>query len=183
MIETLLERGYISRSNKTQLLSTSQGQFLIEQLKQRKLEFLIQPEITSIWESELEKMEKGAPTALSRETFLQTIKQRTQDLLMALDSAKTLKLEVLCPKTRLPVKKTEKGYIFPGFPNVLCPFQILHRTMEPREYRDILASKEGAGPFEGFVSRTKGTQFMARLVFNPKTRRFDFKFESRKPQS
>jgi DNA topoisomerase III len=175
-IETLLSRGYIAR--KGMFVSTEPGKFLITELRVRKLEFLAQPEMTQQWEDQLEQIEQGGDTAPSREQFLGSIREKTETIVRTLGGAKAeLRIQVLCPKTSLPVQQGTTHYIFPGYKEIKCPRIILGRTMLAHEYRDVLRSSEGAGPFNGFVSTRTGKSFRAKLVLNEKAQRLEFKFQ------
>lgn len=175
-IETIISRGYVERLGTT-IQSTERGRFLIEELRRRRADFLTHPQMTTAWEEMLKSMEEGQAEAPTLDTFLQQVKGSIQELLAALNSAKALKAAVLCPKTALPVQEVEKGWIFPGFNKLVCPKILCQRQMLAREYRDVLASKKGAGPFEGFISSKTGNPFKARLVFDPARNRIEFAFK------
>lgn len=181
MIDTLVDRKYIIRSlgKPTVLKATVDGQFLTQQLREHKLDYLTQPFLTAAWEDELELIEKGKKNAMSRELFLEHISYRAREIVRNLETVRQQiddKFLVLCPKTLKPAVEKEKGYLFPGFPKLLCPKELAKRHMEMYEYRDILTSPRGAGPYDGFMSK-EGRPFKARVVFDIKTQQFLFKFK------
>jgi len=176
-IETLFSRRYITRKG-TAINATERGLFLISQLRERKLEFRTQADTTKAWETALELIEAGSGAAPTGDQFLQSIKEKTEAIICTLGGAKeSLRIRVACPKTGLPVEEGPDGFVFSGFKEVKFPRVILERQMLAHEYRDILRSKNGAGPYAGFVSKRTGKAFSAMLVLKEKKQRVEFKFD------
>ena len=176
-IETLLSRKYVTRKL-TMLLSTEHGQFLITELKAKKLEFMTTADTTKEWETQLDLIETGDATAPSRQQFLDSIKERTEAMVAILAGAKSsFQPKVLCPITYQPVEVTSDGYVFPGLKDIKFPLKIAGREMTAQEYKDIIRAKEPVGPYEGFFSKKTGKNFKARIALNRQTKKFEFAFK------
>ena len=177
VIETLASRQYISRRG-TILTATDQGQFLIAQLKERKLDFITNAETTKAWELQLEQIEQGNPKAPTRIQFLESIKEKVENIIRAVGGPESmLRLKIVCPKTGAPVEETIAGFVFAGFKDIQCPKDLFGRKMTAQDYRDILRSPDGAGPFDGFISKRTSKPFRSKIVLNAKSKRLEFKFE------
>ncbi len=74
IIGALLQRGYLKRKGKTGLISTDQGRAIIDAVPDR----VSSPELTAIWEQQLDRIEKGEANA---EHFHQAIRKSIAELL------------------------------------------------------------------------------------------------------
>lgn len=74
IIMGLLQRGYLKRKGKTGLVSTEQGRSIIDAVPDR----VSSPELTAIWEQQLDRIEKGQASA---EQFHQGIRKEVSQLI------------------------------------------------------------------------------------------------------
>lgn len=176
VLETLVYRDYVVRheGRPPKLRVAPNGELLINVLTDKGLSFIAQPELTAEWELALSKIESMAVDAPRPEDFLLDVVRRVNELC---DVANGADHEVYCPLSKkLVTIDEEAGKInFPGLPFPL-PLVFAGRTMAATEYRDVLLSKTGVGPFDGFVSKM-GKPFSAKLVFDASTRKISFKFK------
>jgi hypothetical protein len=87
--------------------------------------------------------------------------------------------EVLCPKSKKPVKEFEKSWAFPGLPGVWFNKVVAQRPVALEDYV-TLVKKGKVGPLEGFVS-SKGSKFSALLKIG-EDKRVTFEFPPREGQ-
>ena len=172
-LETLVSRGYITRQDgkPPKLKLTKDGQALITALLERKIPFVTSPELTGQWEEEFDKMESLDPSAKASDEFLKEVVATVQHLCRVCEDDGS---PVLCPVSGKPVSETEKTFSFPGFP-LPFPRVIAGREMSASEYRDILSSKRGVGPFSGFTSKV-GKAFDAKLIYDANLGKVTFNF-------
>lgn len=176
VLETLVYRDYVIRheGRPPKLRVAPNGELLMNVLVDKGLSFIAQPELTAEWELSLFKIESNAVDAPKPEAFLLDVVRRVNELC---DVANGAAHEVYCPLSKMLVTIDEAtGKInFPGLPFPL-PIIFAGRTMSSTEYRDVLLSKTGVGPFDGFISKM-GKSFSAKLIFDPATGKISFKFK------
>ncbi len=122
IIETLLDRGYITRDKKS-LAATDLGRYLIAIVQDRSLK---SPELTGDWEAKLREIERGASEA---RPFMAEIVRYTGDVIRsgaatAIDPARLGD----CPRCGRRVIEGKRGYGCSGWRDG-CPFVLW------REYR------------------------------------------------
>ena len=79
---------------------------------------------------------------------------------------------VLCPKALTPVRKTTELTDIWG---VKCPLVIAQRPVKAEEYREIFMSgSQGSKVLHGFQRKDQGGEFLARLEFQLRKKRFSF---------
>jgi len=115
IIETLLRRGYIVRSQKT-LSATDLGRYLIALIHDRALK---SPEMTGEWEAKLREIEAGR---LDRRRFMEEIVQYATELIRS-GGAPLLDASRLgsCPRCGRSVIEGKRGYGCSGWREG-CPF-------------------------------------------------------------
>ncbi len=123
IIETLLERGYIMRDNKS-LAATDLGRYLVAIVQNRSLK---SPELTGDWEAKLRQVERGQ---LGPAEFMAEIVRYTGELIRS-DNPATVDPGRLgdCPRCGRPVIVGKRGYGCSGWRDG-CPFVLW------REHRD-----------------------------------------------
>jgi DNA topoisomerase-3 len=123
IIETLLDRGYITRDKKT-LAATDLGRYLVAIVRDRGLK---SPELTGDWEAKLRQVERGE---LGPREFMAEIVRYTGDVIRS-DVAAAIDPGRLgeCPRCGRPVIVGKRGYGCSGWRDG-CPFVLW------REYRD-----------------------------------------------
>ncbi len=168
-IEGLISDKYIVRAEKD-LVPTSSGMRLIEELNDIGVDILCSPEMTGEWEYKLKRMEGGQ---FPREGFMNEIRTLTSGVVdRAAKAAKAAKeahyddLDLPCPSCGTqPLKQDERMY---RCGNPECKFSIwkvvASRPMEFPELEQLL-TKRFVGPLKGFRSR-RGEEFDAALEFD-----------------
>jgi DNA topoisomerase III len=123
IIETLLERGYITRDKKS-LAATDLGRYLVAIVQSRSLK---SPELTGDWEAKLRQVERGR---LVPGQFMAEIVRYMGDVIRPQGPA-AVDPERLgeCPRCERPVIAGKRGYGCSGWRDG-CPFVLW------REYRD-----------------------------------------------
>jgi DNA topoisomerase III len=123
IIETLLDRGYITREKKS-LAATNLGRYLVAIVQNRSLK---SPELTGEWEANLRQIERGR---LGAGEFMREIVRYTGDVIRATDAAAVDRTRLGdCPRCGRPVITGKRGYGCSGWRDG-CPFVLW------REYRD-----------------------------------------------
>jgi DNA topoisomerase III len=123
IIETLLERGYITRDKKS-LAATDLGRYLVAIVQNRSLK---SPELTGDWEAKLRQVERGR---LGAGEFMAEIVRYTHEVIRS-DNPGTVDPARLgdCPRCGRPVITGKRGYGCSGWRDG-CPFVLW------REHRD-----------------------------------------------
>jgi DNA topoisomerase III len=123
IIETLLDRAYITRDKKS-LAATDLGRYLVAIVRNRNLK---SPELTGDWEAKLRQVERGR---LDRRDFMAEIVRYTRDVIRSDDNV-TVDPGRLgdCPRCGRPVIAGKRGYGCSGWRDG-CPFVLW------REFRD-----------------------------------------------
>src|SRR3954465_5481735 len=115
IIETLLERGYITREKKA-LAATDLGRYLIALVQDRGLK---SPELTGEWEAKLREVERGRldPGRFMRETVRYTGEVIRSGAAPAIDAGRLGD----CPRCGRPVVAGKRGFGCSGWREG-CPF-------------------------------------------------------------
>ena len=122
IIETLLERGYITREKKT-LLATDLGRYLVALVQDRGLK---SPELTGEWEAKLREVERGR---LDPRRFMAEIVGYTGEVIRCGDATSIDEGRLGdCPRCGRPVIAGKRGFGCSGWREG-CPFVLW------REYR------------------------------------------------
>ncbi len=151
IIETLIDRGYITRDKKT-LAATDLGRYLVAIVQDRGLK---SPELTGDWEAKLRQIERGA---LDRGEFMAEIVRYTEDVIRSadVDGLDPARLGD-CPRCGRPVIEGKRGYGCSGWRDG-CPFVLWREykghTLGEDQIRELLQRRvlleprsiEGAGP-------------------------------------
>ena len=129
IIETLLQRGYIARAQKT-LTATDLGRYLVALIQDRALK---SAELTGEWEAKLRAIESGR---LDPRQFMDEIARYTVDLIRSGDAV-TVDAGRLgeCPRCGRPVIEGRRGFGCSGWREG-CPFVLW------RQYKDSELSLE-----------------------------------------
>jgi DNA topoisomerase III len=135
IIETLLERGYITRDKKS-LAATDLGRYLVAIVQNRSLK---SPELTGDWEAKLRQVERGR---LGAGEFMAEIVRYTGEVIRS-DSPDTVDPGRLgdCPRCGRPVITGKRGYGCSGWRDG-CPFVLwrAHRDhpLTENQVRELL---------------------------------------------
>jgi DNA topoisomerase-3 len=135
IIETLIDRGYITRDKKT-LAATDLGRYLVAIVQDRSLK---SPELTGDWEAKLRQVERGA---LDRRRFMAEIVRYTEDVIRS-GAATVVDTSRLgdCPRCGRPVIEGKRGYGCSGWRDG-CPFVLWReyqgRTLTEGQIRELL---------------------------------------------
>ncbi|MEM1296926.1 MAG: DNA topoisomerase 3, partial [Verrucomicrobiota bacterium] len=168
-IEGLISDKYIVRAEK-ELVPTTSGIRLIDELNDIGVEILCSPEMTGQWEYKLKRIEQGQ---LKRDGFMNEIRDlttgvvdRTRSAAKAAKEAHYDDLDLPCPSCGLqPLKQDERSY---RCKDPECKFSIwkvvASRPMDVPELEQLL-TKRFVGPLTGFRSR-RGEEFDAALEFD-----------------
>ena len=184
IIETLIERHYVTRSGR-QLLATDKGVFLIEQLKKCTIAaVLTSPEETARWEMTLNAVAQGqAPDG----RFLNDIKTfvtravaemqtRAFDIKSFSQPSATAPEVGKCPACGSSVRERQKGY---ACEKTGCDFIIWKRMagkrISPKMASHLLRFRK-SGPFSGFVSKKK-KRFSAGLAITRNNDKWQVTFD------
>jgi len=123
IIETLLDRGYITRDKKS-LAATDLGRYLVAIVRNRSLK---SPELTGDWEAKLRQVERGG---LDPGEFMAEIVRYTRDVIRSDDTAAVDPGRLGdCPRCGRPIITGKRGYGCSGWRDG-CSFVLW------REYRD-----------------------------------------------
>jgi DNA topoisomerase-3 len=115
IIETLLDRGYITRDKKT-LAATDLGRYLVAIVQDRGLK---SPELTGDWEAKLRQIERGQ---LDRRQFMAEIVRYTEDVIRSGDASAIDPARLGdCPRCGRPAIEGRRGYGCSGWRDG-CPF-------------------------------------------------------------
>ncbi len=164
IIEGLISDTYIERNGR-EIVVTSKGLTLIEQISEIGIEALTSPEMTGQWEFKLRQMEAHK---LDRPTFMREIKamatsvvEKTKAYAQAAKDRVYPDFEATCPFCGTHgFKQTDEFYGCKG-----CKLRvrkiIASRPMADDEAR-MLIEKRLVGPLDGFRSK-KGTDFSAAI--------------------
>ena len=115
IIETLLERGYITREKKS-LLATDLGRYLIALIQDRGLK---SPELTGEWEAKLREVERGR---LDPRRFMAEIVAYTGEVIRCGDATSIDEGRLGdCPRCGRPVIAGKRGFGCSGWREA-CPF-------------------------------------------------------------
>jgi DNA topoisomerase-3 len=129
IIETLLDRGYITRDKKS-LAATDLGRYLIAIVQDRALK---SPELTGDWEAKLRQVERGQ---LDRREFMAEIVRYTGEVIRSGDAAAVDPGRLgECPRCGRPVIEGKRGYGCSGWRDG-CPFVLW------REYRGATLTED-----------------------------------------
>ncbi len=128
IIETLLDRGYITREKKS-LIATDLGRYLVAIVQDRALK---SPELTGEWEARLRQVESGQ---LDRHEFMDGIVRYTEDIVGSGGAAIDATRLGNCPRCGRPVIEGKRGYGCSGWRDG-CPFVLW------REYRGHTLGEE-----------------------------------------
>lgn len=168
-IEGLISDKYIVRAEK-ELVPTTSGIRLIDELNVIGVDILCSPEMTGQWEYKLKRIEQGQ---LNRDGFMNEIRDlttgvvdRTRSAAKAAKEAHYDDLDLPCPSCGTqPLKQDERSY---RCQNPECKFSIwkvvASRPMDVPELEQLL-TKRFVGPLTGFRSR-RGEEFDAALEFD-----------------
>ena len=129
IIETLLQRGYIARTQKT-LTATDLGRYLVALIQDRALK---SAELTGEWEAKLREIESGR---LDPRQFMDEIARYTADLIRSSDAVTVDEGRLgECPRCGRPVIEGRRGFGCSGWREG-CPFVLW------RQYKDSELSLE-----------------------------------------
>lgn len=191
-IEKLLKLGYIAETKTKRIVTTDDGEKLIGHLLAHGGETMCDPKLTQFWEGQLDNINKPGAKGREREPLLKDIIDQVVDLGSRMVAPALVDEVVFCPRKGVRVQEREDGYVFAGWPEIVCPRKIAQREMKKSEYRDILMSgRKGAGPYEGFRFRQRDASeqpqgetsgdtaersptFTAHLVYSTEEKRFKF---------
>ena len=143
IIETLLERGYITREKKT-LRATDLGRYLVALVQDRGLK---SPELTGEWEAKLREVERGG---LDPRRFMAEIVGYTGEVIRCGD-ATSIDGERLgdCPRCGRPVIAGKRGFGCSGWREG-CPFVLWREykghALEDDQIRQLLQRRVLLGP-------------------------------------
>jgi DNA topoisomerase III len=187
IIEGLIYEAYIVRDqNHRDLIATTKGISLIQQLQTIGIEALTSPQMTGEWEYKLKQMEQGK---LDRTTFMKEIRHYST---LVVDKAKAHMnhvknadypdLPAMCPQCQTkPLRTTDNAF---KCKNPECGWStyktLAGRMLEPEEAVTLL-NTGFVGPLTGFRNRF-GKDFDAALKLTPE-RKVDFVFEGGDGQS
>jgi DNA topoisomerase III len=135
IIETLIERGYITRDRKT-LAATDLGRYLVAIVRDRSLK---SPELTGDWEARLRQVERGA---LDRRVFMADVGRYTEELIRsgAVNDIDPSRLGD-CPRCGRPVIEGKRGYGCSAWRDG-CPFVLWREykghTLTEDQIRELL---------------------------------------------
>lgn len=201
IIETLLLRGFITRSSNTPtpkiskakvgktkasakyLCSTPSGRFLISSLERIDLKYLTEPLLTAQWEKRLSDMAEGNSEE-TREEFLSDLVDSLKNSVSIFAANITTgqlrsqpkDTDFMCPKSGAPVQDMGNFYIFPGAKNLRLWKEIAQRKMTPEDY-SLLITEGKSALLDGFVSK-KGKKFAAHLIMGAENK-IEFEFPER----
>ena len=135
IIETLLERGYITRDKKS-LAATDLGRYLVAIVQNRSLK---SPDLTGDWEAKLRQVERGR---LGPGDFMAEIVRYTREVIRSDDPATVDPARLGdCPRCRRPVIRGKRGYGCSGWRDG-CPFVLWreHRghSLSEHQVRELL---------------------------------------------
>ena len=129
IIETLLDRGYITREKKA-LAATDLGRYLVAIVQDRSLK---SPELTGEWEAKLREIERGR---LDPRPFMAEIVRYTGEIIRSGDAAPIDHQRLGdCPRCGRPVIEGHRGFGCSGWRDG-CPFVLW------REYRGHALSED-----------------------------------------
>ncbi|MFN0127787.1 MAG: DNA topoisomerase 3 [Verrucomicrobiales bacterium] len=171
IIEGLLHDGYIAR-NQRDLVATSKGIALIDQLHEAGVEALASPEMTGQWEYKLKLMEQGQA---ERAAFMREIRELAAQIVQRTRQYAENKVEVVlpdfpatCPLCGAHGLKQIATSLSCHTPK--CGLRvgktIAQRPMSEAELHELLG-KKFLGPLQGFKNRF-GKDFEAALEIDAK---------------
>jgi DNA topoisomerase III len=176
IIETLIERRYVSREKKgkkTILKATAAGRFLIDRLVAIGVTALTKPMMTADWEVRLKDIEQGRNDE-KRERFLgelvENLKQQIQ-LLRSTGEQQDRITDALCPITGKPIIDKGARYEVAGYPGGRFPKQILGQNFSEYDITNILAGKSPLFSFKGKKA------FQAKMKWDPENKQITFDFD------
>jgi DNA topoisomerase-3 len=173
IIKSLIRDNYIERDSRGYFDSTAFGMMVADRLFKSGGGDLLSPRLTSYWEDQLLRVEKGRPPQ-SRENFLASVLSKVEELGLTINGRDVGDVPVLCPQTGEPVEECEEGYIFAGYNEMLFPRRYHGRYMKPSEFRDIIVGKRKGAILE-FISKKSQHSYRARVTFRPKKLDLNFK--------
>ena len=143
IIETLLERGYITREKKT-LLATDLGRYLVALVQDRGLK---SPELTGEWEAKLREVERGG---LDPRRFMAEIVGYTGEVIRCGDATSIDEGRLGdCPRCGRPVIAGKRGFGCSGWREG-CPFVLWREykghALEDDQIRQLLQRRVLLGP-------------------------------------
>ena len=143
IIETLLERGYITREKKT-LLATNLGRYLVALVQDRGLK---SPELTGEWEAKLREVERGG---LDPRRFMAEIVGYTGEVIRCGDATSIDEGRLGdCPRCGRPVIAGKRGFGCSGWREG-CPFVLWREykghALEDDQIRQLLQRRVLLGP-------------------------------------
>jgi DNA topoisomerase-3 len=143
IIETLLERGYITREKKT-LLATNLGRYLVALVQDRGLK---SPELTGEWEAKLREVERGG---LDPRRFMAEIVGYTCEVIRCGDATSIDEGRLGdCPRCGRPVIAGKRGFGCSGWREG-CPFVLWREykghALEDDQIRQLLQRRVLLGP-------------------------------------
>lgn len=181
-IEELVAQGFVVRMGRGSLVPTEEGATLIGALEATTGEELVTPRTSATIQEAVERIAGMSDERPTKDLFLCSVRERILALGGQLTHQPGDKIPAYCPRTGRPPVESPDGrwWTFAGFPDARCLKQFGGRAMEAFEWARVLAAgPSGAGPFEGFFSRTTGNQYDAKIAWRPKLRKFEFVFSQR----
>ena len=150
IIETLLDRGYITRDKKS-LAATDLGRYLVAIVQNRSLK---SPELTGDWEAKLRQVERGR---FGAREFMAEIVRYTGDVIHSDDAAAIDRTRLGdCPRCGRPVIAGKRGYGCSGWRDG-CPFVLWREYRGPPAYRGPGSRAAPAPAARALVARRRGT--------------------------
>lgn len=173
IIDSLVVNGYMDRDGKGFFGITPLGSHVIKELNRKGGGDLIRTKLAAYWEDQLDKTEKGR-SPQSREQFLLGVLSKAEEIGRKLNGQPTENVPVLCPASGEPVRATEEGYYFSGYPEMIFPRKYRGRNMSAAEYRDVIVGKR-SGAILDFTSKKSQKTYRARVTFRPRKLDLGFK--------
>lgn len=170
-IKKLLDYEYLVYVNKKSLTITKKGIILIETLRKTNIQLLTSPEMTAIWEKELEAIRNGK----SNKPFMDNIVKLAH---MIVSESKKITLDPNdfketfgnCPKCNKPITVNQKSYYCTGYKEG-CEFFIwkeqYHKKITPKMLEQLL-SKGKTGKLSFTSKKSTKNKEKAYLVLPPK---------------
>ena len=174
IIEDLINRDYIVRTDHGQFRASASGQLMVGLLKTR-----LGDEVTGIpqarqIEEMVERIGGMAQERPTRERLWDVLIGRIRTAGAKLSSQEIDPNEAYCPRTgiRAVLHTSGKFWEFAGYPGARCWREMRGRKMSAPDYAGIFAAGDRGYKMDGFVSQAGGS-YDAAIVWRPRKKKFE----------
>lgn len=171
IIQKLIDTDYLRYEGKKKLEITKKGITLVETLRTTKINLLTSPEMTAMWEKELQAIRNGKSSKPFMDGIIKFAHQIVSEAKqLNLKSEDLMESYGKCPKCNKPISINQKSYYCTGYKEG-CDFYIwkqqYNKNISPKMFEQLLTKgKTGLLKFES--KKSAKSPYKARLTLPEK---------------